>query len=133
MPIFGQEIFISAQKAADLTDPAYLDALKNSKQNAGKLGIDATLAQYNVDLLIAPTTAPAWKIDHIDGDNYLGSASGPAAVSGYPHITVPMGKVQHLPVNISFFGGALSEGILIEAAYDYEQLSQARVSPKLAQ
>jgi aspartyl-tRNA(Asn)/glutamyl-tRNA(Gln) amidotransferase subunit A len=133
MPIFGQELFIRAQKAADLTDPAYLKALKNSKNKAGKLGIDATLAQYNVDLLIAPTTAPAWKIDHIDGDHYLGSASGPAAVSGYPHITVPMGKVKHLPVNISFFGGALSEGILIEAAYDYEQLSQARSTPALDQ
>lgn len=133
MPIFGQELFISAQEMPDLTNPEYVKAVENAKQQAGKLGIDATLARYNVDLLIAPTTAPAWKIDHIDGDHYLGSASGPAAVSGYPHITVPMGQVQHLPVNISFFAGALSEGILIEAAYDYEQLSQARITPELKQ
>lgn len=131
MPIFGQEIFISAQKSKDLTDPTYVTALANAKRQAGKLGIDATLAKYELDLLIAPTTAPAWKIDHIDGDHYLGSASGPAAVAGYPHITIPMGKVAHLPVNISFFGGALSEGILIEAAYDYEQISQARITPNL--
>jgi Asp-tRNA(Asn)/Glu-tRNA(Gln) amidotransferase A subunit family amidase len=52
-------------------------------------------------------------------------------VSGYPHITVPMGKVKHMPVNISFIGAHLSEGILIEAAYAYEQLNQARVSPRL--
>ncbi|MFT4993715.1 MAG: aspartyl-tRNA(Asn)/glutamyl-tRNA(Gln) amidotransferase subunit A [Paraglaciecola sp.] len=131
MPIFAQEIFIKAQAAPDLDEEAYLRALKNSKQQTRALGIDATLAKHQLDLLIAPTTAPAWKIDHIDGDHYLGSAGSASAVSGYPHITVPMGKVKHMPVNISFIGAHLSEGILIEAAYAYEQLNQARVSPRL--
>ncbi|QHJ13243.1 Glutamyl-tRNA(Gln) amidotransferase subunit A [Paraglaciecola mesophila] len=131
MPIFGQEIFISAQQAPELTEQSYLDALKNAKQKAGKEGIDATLAKYKVDLLIAPTTAPAWKIDHIDGDHFLGSASGAAAVAGYPHITVPMGAVSGMPVNMSFFGKAKSEGVLIEAAYGFEQATQARIRPLL--
>jgi amidase/aspartyl-tRNA(Asn)/glutamyl-tRNA(Gln) amidotransferase subunit A len=133
MPVFAQEIFIKAQAALNLDEEAYLSALKNSKEQTRALGIDATLTKHKLDLLIAPTTAPAWKIDHIDGDHYLGSAGSASAVSGYPHITVPMGKVKHMPVNISFIGAHLGEGTLIEAAYAYEQLSQARISPKLEQ
>ena len=131
MPIFGQEIFQSALHAPKLNEQSYLDALSNAKRKAGKEGIDATLVKYKVDLLIAPTTAPAWKIDHIDGDHFLGSASGAAAVAGYPHITVPMGAVRGMPVNISFFGKAKSEGVLIEAAYGFEQATKARITPFL--
>ncbi|WP_339725642.1 amidase [uncultured Paraglaciecola sp.] len=131
MPVFAQEIFIAAQAAPNLNEKAYLDALANSKLLTGVQGIDATLAKHNVDFLIAPTTAPGWKIDHINGDNYMGSAGSASAVSGYPHITVPMGKVQHMPVNISFVGAKLSEVVLVQAAYEFEQLTQARVSPKL--
>jgi Asp-tRNA(Asn)/Glu-tRNA(Gln) amidotransferase A subunit family amidase len=131
MPIFGQEIFIKAQQAPALSDDKYKTALANAKLNAGKLGIDATLAKYKVDILIAPTGGPAWKIDHINGDHFSGSASSPAAVSGYPHITVPMGYVQKMPVGMSFFGTYLSEPPLIQAAYAYEQLSQVRIAPKL--
>ncbi|WP_299084007.1 amidase [uncultured Paraglaciecola sp.] len=131
MPFFEQEIFIAAQAAPNLNEKPYMDALANSKKQAGVLGIDATLAKHNVDFLIAPTTVPAWKIDHINGDNYMGSASSAPAVSGYPHVTVPMGKVQHMPVNISFIGGKLSEAVLVQAAYEFEQLTQARVTPKL--
>jgi aspartyl-tRNA(Asn)/glutamyl-tRNA(Gln) amidotransferase subunit A len=133
MPIFGQEIFLEAQQAPALDDDKYLEALANAKRNAGKLGIDATLQKYKLDLLIAPTTGPAWKTDHINGDHYMGSASSPAAVSGYPHITVPMGAVQNMPVGISFFGTYLSEPTLIQAAYAYEQLSKARIPPVLDQ
>jgi len=89
------------------------------------------MAKYQVDMLIAPTTAPAWKIDHIDGDHYLGSASSAAATSGYPHITVPMGTVAGMPVGLSFFAGFLQEGRLIEAAYSYEQARGLRATPKL--
>jgi amidase/aspartyl-tRNA(Asn)/glutamyl-tRNA(Gln) amidotransferase subunit A len=132
MPIFAQEIFIKAQAAPNLTDKKYLDALNKSKTLTMDKGIDATLNKHNLDILIAPTTAPAWKIDHINGDHYMGSAGSASAVSGYPHITVPMGKVAHMPVNISFIGGKLSEPTLVEAAYDFEQLTQARVPPVLS-
>jgi Asp-tRNA(Asn)/Glu-tRNA(Gln) amidotransferase A subunit family amidase len=131
MPIFGQEIFIAAQQAPGLDEQAYLTALADSKKFTRELGIDATLAKHQLAMLIAPTTAPAWMIDHIDGDHYMGSAGSAAAVSGYPHITVPMGRVKHMPVNISFIGGYLSEPVLVQAAYEYEQLSQARISPQL--
>jgi amidase/aspartyl-tRNA(Asn)/glutamyl-tRNA(Gln) amidotransferase subunit A len=131
MPIFGQEIFIAAQAAPNLDEKPYLDALANSKLLTGEQGIDATLAKHNVDFLVAPTTAPGWKIDTINGDNYMGSAGSASAVSGYPHITVPMGKVKHMPVNLSFVGAKLSEAVLVQAAYEFEQLTQARLSPKL--
>jgi amidase/aspartyl-tRNA(Asn)/glutamyl-tRNA(Gln) amidotransferase subunit A len=131
MPVFAQEIFIAAQAAPNLDEKAYLDALANSKLLTGVQGIDSTLAQHNVDFLIAPTTAPGWKIDHINGDNYMGSAGSASAVSGYPHITVPMGKVQHMPVNMSFVGAKLSEAVLVQAAYEFEQLTQARITPEL--
>lgn len=131
MPIFGQDIFEESLSTFDINSKEYRQALKASKRLAGKEGIDATLKQHKLDLLIAPTGQPAWKIDHINGDQFLGSATSPAAVSGYPHITVPMGMISGLPVGMSFFAGHLSEGILIEAAYAYEQQSKARVTPDL--
>ena len=132
MPFFGQDILIAAEATEGSQGNTYNNALKRAKRLSGKEGIDATLKKHQLDLLIAPTNQPAWKIDHINGDHYLGAASSPAAVSGYPHITVPMGLVSGLPVGISFFSGYLKEGILIEAAYAYEQASQARIPPVLS-
>ncbi|MDN7127596.1 amidase [Pseudidiomarina sp. 1APR75-33.1] len=131
MPFFGQELFTLAQGRSEADQEDYEAALKRAKQAAGPDGIDATLASQDLDILIAPTTAPAWKIDLINGDNYMGSASSPAAVAGYPHITVPMGFVHHLPVGLSFFAGANSEAKLIEAAYGFEQQTKARRAPAL--
>jgi len=131
MPYFKQEIFLQAQAKGELTDKKYLSVLADAKRLAGKEGIDAIMDLHQLDLLIAPTTGPAWKIDAINGDHFSGSASSPAAVSGYPHITVPMGFVHHLPIGMSFFGRHLSESTLIEAAYSFEQHSQARQPPEL--
>ncbi|WP_353517087.1 amidase [Thalassotalea sp. SU-HH00458] len=129
MPYFDQEIMIMANEKGPLTDKDYLEALTSSKKMTQENGIDLLLKTHNLDLLIAPTTGPAWKIDHINGDHYLGAASSAAAISGYPHITVPMGFVHHLPVGISFIGGKLQEGKLIEAAFSYEQATQHRKPP----
>ncbi|WP_438864601.1 amidase [Neptunicella sp.] len=131
MPYFRQEIFQQAQQKGPLTDKLYQDALKKAKSLTGKQGIDAALQQHDLDLLIAPSNQPAWKTDWINGDHYTGAASSPAAISGYPHITVPMGQVHGLPVGLSFFSGMLSEGTLIEAAYGFEQATQHRKPPEL--
>lgn len=128
---FGQEYFEAAQKMGPLTDKAYLDAKQNAKRLMGIDGIDFLLKKYNVDVLIAPTNQPAWDIDWENGDDYQGSSNGPAAISGYPNISVPMGYANGLPVGISFFGAFLSEGTLIEAAYGFEQATKHRVSPQL--
>lgn len=131
MPHFGQEIFELAQAKGDLTDKAYLDAQREAKRLMGRDGIDAVLATHHLDLLIAPSNQPAWKIDWKNGDDYKGAASSPAAIAGYPHITVPMGFVGKLPVGMSFFGANLSEAILVEAAYGFEQATKKRKPPTL--
>lgn len=128
---FGQEIFIKAQESRGRQEPGFAEEVVRLKTLAGEQGIDALLKEHDLDLLVAPTTSPAWKIDLVNGDHYLGSASTPAAVAGYPHITVPMGFVRHLPVGLSFFSGANREDILIAAAYNYEQASGARRAPEI--
>jgi amidase/aspartyl-tRNA(Asn)/glutamyl-tRNA(Gln) amidotransferase subunit A len=131
MKYFGQEIFLMAQAKGSITNKAYLEALAKAKRLTQEEGIDALLKNHNLDLIIAPTTGPAWKTDWVNGDHYLGAASSAPAISGYPHITVPMGYVHGLPVGLSLFSGKLQEGILIEAAFGYEQATKHRVAPKL--
>jgi amidase len=132
MPFFQQEIFEQAQSKGTLEQEAYLEALASSKRLAGAEGIDAALQQHGVDALVAITGGPAWPIDPITGDHFLGGCSSPAAVSGYPHITVPMGAIYGLPVNLSIFGAAFGEPLLIRVAHAFEQATQLRGDPSLS-
>ncbi|MGE5624446.1 MAG: amidase [Bacillota bacterium] len=130
MPWFGQDFFEQAESKGPLTDKAYLDSLEKSKRLAGPEGIDATLAKDKLDALLAPTGGPAWMTDMITGDHTAGGSSSPAAVAGYPDVTVPAGFVHCLPVGMSFFGAKWSEPTLIGIAYAYEQASHARRPPR---
>jgi amidase len=130
MPFFEQEHFDKAQAKGPLTDKPYLDALAKGLRLSRKEGIDAVMDKLKLDALVAPTGAPAWLTDHINGDTYSGGSSTPAAIAGYPHITVPGGFVSGLPVGISFFGRAWSEPTLIKLAYSYEQGTRHRKPPK---
>jgi amidase len=131
MPYFGQEIMVAAQKKGPLTDAKYRTELAKGKRLAGVEGIDATLKKYKLDAIVAPTQGPASLIDLVNGDpSGGGSFTSPAAVAGYPHITVPAGFVFGLPVGISFVAGAWSEPTLIRLAYAYEQASQVRKPPR---
>ncbi len=130
MPWFDQEIFEAAQEKGDLSTEEYLTALADSKKYAGKEGIDALMEEHNLDAIIAPTNGPAWTIDWVNGDNFNGGSSSPAAISGYPNITVPMGFVEGLPIGISFFGRPWSEPTLLEIAYGFEQATQHRKAPE---
>ena len=129
MPWFDQEIFKQAAEKGDLTSEEYLEALKNSKRFAGKEGIDAVMEKHNLDAIIAQTNGPAWTIDWVNGDHFSGGSSSPAAISGYPNVTVPMGFVHGLPVGISFFGQAWSEPVLLKIAYAFEQATGYRKAP----
>jgi len=129
MPWFDQEIFELAQEKGDLKTEEYLEALKNSKLYAGKEGIDAVMKKHKLDAIIAQTNGPAWTIDWVNGDHFSGGSSSPAAISGYPNITVPMGFVEGLPIGISFFGKAWSEPKLVEIAYAFEQATKHRITP----
>jgi amidase len=129
MPYFGQEIFEQAQATnGDLTDPAYLKARRTATSLARR-SIDETLAKDKLDAIIAPTNSPAWTTDLVNGDHFLLGSSTPAAVSGYPSVTVPMGNAFGLPVGLSFIGTKWSEPQLLGLAYSFEQHTHARRAP----
>jgi len=129
---FGQETFLQAVRKGPLTDPAYRKAKATAERLSRKEGIDATMAKHKLDALVAPTQGPAWLIDLVNGDSDAGGCSTPAAVAGYPHVTLPLGQVRGLPVGISFFGRAWSEGKLLALAYAFEQAHPARRPPGFA-
>lgn len=129
LPYFGQEIMEISQKRGPLTEDEYITALANNRRRGGKEGIDAVLAEHNLDALIAPTGQPAWPIDLVNGDHFGGASSSPAAVAGYPLVTVPAGYVYGLPVGLTFMGTAYSEPALIKLAYAFEQANPVRQSP----
>jgi len=131
MPIFGQEIMQMSVAKGPLTDARYRAALEKNHRLSRTEGIDAVMNRLKLDALIAPTSAPAWVTDPVSADHYLGSATTPAAVAGYPHITVPAGQVLGLPVGLSFFGRAWSEPTLVKFAYAYEQGTKHRKPPQL--
>jgi amidase len=130
MPYFGQELLLMAQKKGTLASPAYRRALTTCRSRARTLGIDAVIARHKLDAIIAPTGSPAWPTDLVNGDHFLGASSTPAAVAGYPNVTVPAGAVQGLPIGISFIGPAWSEARLIALAYAYEQATKHRKPPQ---
>jgi amidase len=135
MPYFAQELMDQSQKKAALTSPKYLAELAKNHQMSRELGIDAVMAKYNLDALVAPTGGPAWLTDLVNGDGGMAEKPGPStvtAVAGYPHITVPAGFVNGLPVGVSFFGRAWSEPKLIRLAYAYEQATKHRRPPAFA-
>jgi amidase len=126
---FGQELFINAQAKGDLDSQEYKDALANNLKFSREQGIDKVLAENQLDALVAPTGELAWLTDFIHGDSSGNSFTTPAAVAGYPHITVPAGFAKGLPCGISFVGKAWSEPTLIAMAYAYEQASRRRRPP----
>ncbi|MGH7563675.1 MAG: amidase [Gemmatimonadota bacterium] len=132
MPFFGQEIFVRAEEKGPLTEAAYLEALDKNHTLSRAEGIDRVMDEHRLDALFAPTTSPPWTIDLVNGDHGLGGCSTPAAVAGYPHVTVPAGYAFGLPVGVSFFGRAWSEPILIRLAYAFEQATRARRPPTFA-
>jgi amidase len=122
---FGQDTFEAAEKLDDRA--AYEKARANSLRLAGVEGIDKLLAEHKVSFLIAPTEGPAWPIDLVTGDHFLPIGAGSlAAIAGYPHLTVPMGAVERLPVGLSFIGAKWADKAVLEAGAAYER---ARTAP----
>jgi amidase len=131
MPFFGQELFEKAAEKGPLTEPAYLDALATCRRLSRDQGIDAAMDEHHLDAIVAPSNAPAWRIDYANGDHYIGGNSTPAAVAGYPNITVPMGLAFDLPIGISFMGRGWSEGTLIRLASAFEDATRHRRPPRV--
>ncbi len=130
MPYFGQEVFLRAQGKGPLAENAYGEARGYCLKVARREGIDAVMAAQRLDALVAMTSGPAWTLDPVNGDPDTGGSSSFAAIAGYPNVTVPADQVLGLPVGISFFGRAWSEGTLLRLAADFEEKTHARRPPR---
>jgi amidase len=131
MAFFGHERFVTSEARGSLTDPEYVHAVTTIQRLTRGEGIDALVREHQLDAIVAPTTGPAWLTDHVLGDRFDGGFSaGPAAIAGYPDITIPMGFLSGLPVGVSFFGPAWSEPKLLAIAYSYEQATKHRKPPE---
>jgi amidase len=130
MPLFDQELLRQAEAKGPLTDKAYREARASCLKATRSNGIDAVLAQHNLDAMVTLTSGPAWLIDAVNGDSDTGGCSSPAAIAGYPHITVPAGLFRGLPIGLSFFGAAFSEPKLIKLGSGFEAAAQARTPPR---
>ena len=128
-PLFGQEIFQGAAAAPPITDAGYLQRRANARRLARE-ALDKMLADNTVEILVGPSTGPATIVDPIDGSRSLGSYSTLPAVAGYPHLTLPMGAVSGLPVNISMIGPAWSDARVLALGYAFEQATHARIDPQ---
>ena len=129
MPFFKQETLISSDLKSDMNNIEYTNAW--NKSTSARQIIDSLMKTNKLDALCGITNGLACCIDLVNGDYDTGfSLSSPAAMAGYPHITVPMGFVHGLPIGFSFFASAFSEAEIIKLAYAFEQSSKARMSPK---
>jgi amidase len=126
---FGQELFEKAEALGGLDSQVYLDSLAECRKAARDDGLDRVLKADRLDALIAPTGGPAWLIDPVNGDHSGASFSSPAAVAGYPHLTVPAGFVRGLPIGLSFVGPAWSEARLLAFGNAYERATELRRAP----
>ena len=130
MPYFQQETLEQAEKTDGLASPKYAAALRKSHEGARR-ALDAALQANKLDAIVGITNAPAPCIDLVNGDYWPGPGfSSPAAMAGYPHITVPMGQAHGLPVGLSFVAGAWQEAQLLPLAYAFEQATKQRKAPE---
>jgi amidase len=130
LPYFGHEHFVQAEATSSLDDPTYLAALEENRRLARQEGIDAVMDAYELDALVVPTISLPCRIDLLNGDSFAGGGTQPAALAGYPGISVPAGFSFGLPVGLIFMGRAYSEPTLIKLAYAFEQGTQARRAPQ---
>jgi amidase len=132
LALFDQSIFEDAAEKKGLDDPDYISARDEIQKAAGPNGIDALLAEYQVDVLVAPSGPISPRVDPVNGDVWPGWAGAGylAAIAGYPHLTVPMGTVRGLPIGVSFMGAKDQDAKVLSYGYAYEQKTMARAEPQ---
>src|SRR6266545_1769886 len=127
---FGQEIFLLAEETDGLDDPVYKAALATSKQLMQD-AINGVMSRFDLDAIMSLTGSPSWTTDLVNGDHFLTASSTPAAVAGFPNVTVPAGFVfDELPVGINFIGRQWDEPTRIKLAHGFEQGTKVRHAPK---
>jgi amidase len=134
MVLFDQSLFAQSQATTGY-DEDYFNTVAFLQNSTRKQGIDLLLTKYNVDAIMMPSRNPAFLIDPVFGDNFTGGSAGAgwlAAIAGYPHVSVPMGEMKGLPINLSFMGKAWDESLLLNLAYHYEKEINAIIKPGFA-
>ncbi|WP_352109390.1 amidase [Glaciecola sp. XM2] len=134
LAIFGQSLFEDAQ-ATNGYDQEYEEILAFLRKSTRDEGIDKLLSQYNIDAIMMPSQTPAFLIDPVFGDGFTGGSAGAgwmAAIAGYPQVSVPMGNMRGLPINVSFMGAQWSDALMLNFAYQYEQASNKIITPEFA-
>jgi amidase len=130
---FGQEIFQQAQATSgDLDDPGYRE-LRAAATGLAETALATPVAAHRLDAIVSLTASPAWLTDYVLGDHVVFGSSGPAATSGWPSVSVPLGQVSGLPVGLSFTGPRWSEPRLIALAFAFERAAGSRRPPALRQ
>jgi amidase len=129
LALFDQELLRQADAKGDLNSAEYLKAREVCLQATRANGIDSLLAEHRLDAIVTLTSGAAWLIDPVNGDTDTGGCSSPAAIAGYPHITVPTGLYRGLPIGLSFFGAAWSEPTLLRLASGFEHIVPPRPIP----
>lgn len=130
MQHFGQELFEQAEQKGGLDTPAYRAALETCARLARTEGLDKLFSAHRLEALVQPSGGPAWVTDLVNGDRFTGGDSSWAAIAGYPHLTVPMGFVEQLPVGLSLIGRAWSEARLLYLGAAFEQARPSRQAPR---
>lgn len=130
MPVFEQSIFLEAEAISGLDDPEYAADIAGVQEKL-RADLDALFAAHQLDALLLPGNAPAWKTDWVNGDHFsYGGTAYLAAISGYPSIVLPAGSVSRLPVAVGLMGQPQSEAALIQIAYALEQALPATLEPQ---
>ncbi|MBW2526479.1 MAG: amidase [Deltaproteobacteria bacterium] len=130
MPWFGQELLEQAAHKGPLSEPGYAKAIDTLHRATRRDGIDRVLRQHRLDAIAAPSGGPAWMLDPLSGDHFLGGSAAFPAIAGYPHVTVPAGRIRGLPVGLSLFSTAFAEPKLLALAYAFERATGHRQPPK---
>jgi amidase len=128
MPLFGQELFVAAQQTAGLDAPAYREARASIARFRERLS--TAFASQRLAALVAPVTAPAWRVDPAAGDGLRVASSTIAAVSGYPSVVVPAELLGELPVGVAFVGAPWTEPELTDIASAFEAARGALAGPR---
>ena len=131
LALFDQSRMVGAAATGELTDEEYTSALKRALFATRQNGIDALLAENNVDVLVSPSGPLVPRIDPVNGDTWpaWAGAGWMAAIAGYPHLTVPMGSVHGVPIGLSFMGTSGEDAAILSYGYAYEQATMMRTDP----
>lgn len=132
LALFDQSIFEESEMLGDLNEPAYITARDAIQSATRERGIDAFLADYDVNILVSPSGPVSPRIDPINGDVWpeWAGAGGLAAISGYPHVTIPMGTARGVPIGFSFIGAKDQDALVLSFGYAYEQRTNLRAEPQ---